>query len=280
MNSGRPYQAFTLIELLVVLAIISLLAALLLPALIGAKAKARHIGCQNNYRQLQIAWLLYAEDNADRLVPNAALYSGNGRAGLSASPDTWLRGNAWTDTSVTNLQQGLLFPYHATVGIYRCPADRSTVLDQGRFPRTRSVSMNMYLNLITDPQQPSFNCFWHKLSAILHPPPSQTFVFIDEHENSIQQSAFGLNGPMSPQGPFTPFLTSRWTWLSFPAIRHDGGCVLTFADGHTELWKWREDNTLRVAHAPGWLVFQPSAGPGDRDLGRLFAAVPPAVPLP
>jgi prepilin-type N-terminal cleavage/methylation domain-containing protein len=55
--------AFTLIELMVVIAIISVLAALLLPVLRSAKAKGKQVGCLNNLRQIGLSWQLYAADN-------------------------------------------------------------------------------------------------------------------------------------------------------------------------------------------------------------------------
>lgn len=55
-------KAFTLIELLVVLAIISMLAAFLLPAISGARERARRTTCMNNLRQFSIAYEMYADD--------------------------------------------------------------------------------------------------------------------------------------------------------------------------------------------------------------------------
>src|SRR5688500_1584439 len=120
---SRPSRGFTLIELLVVIAIIAILAALLLPALARAKTKAQGIQCLNHLRQTGLAWIMYADDNGDQIPPNnlnAADYT-----------RTWVRG--WLDyatsvpdnTNTVYLMRSHLWPYHKSLGIWRCPADKS-----------------------------------------------------------------------------------------------------------------------------------------------------------
>ena len=254
----HPTSAFTLIELLVVIAIIAILASMLLPALGRAKAKAHQISCLSNYRQLQLCWLLYIDDHDDNLPPNATSSAG-GRAGWVATGQTWIAGNAWTDTTTTNIERGVLFRYNQAVKIYKCPSDRSTVRDEGKIPRVRSVSMSAYMNDIPDPADTT--C-WHKLSQIKSPPPSQASVFIDEHEGSIENARFVITQP------------GVSSWVDHPASRHLNGGVLSFADGHAELWRWLESTTLSANYRKGWV--QGIAGvPGrDRDLRRIQATVP------
>lgn len=270
-------RGFTLIELLVVIAIIAILAGMLLPALSRAKVKAQAAGCLGNLKQLQLCWQMYVDDNDDRLPHNVAMNPGDmeNRASWTSDPCSWLQGNAWTDATHANIQAGVLFPYNQSTAIYRCPSDKSTVRDKGQQLRTRSVSMSMYMNWQPDPESSGYATCWHRGSQIQNPGPSRAAVFIDEHEKSIQQSAFGINAPDS----LTLFGSSLWTWVSFPATRHGGAGALSFADGHAELWRWIEANTLRIAALNDWIVMKPAVPNTDRDLGRFFKVIPEKVPV-
>jgi prepilin-type processing-associated H-X9-DG protein/prepilin-type N-terminal cleavage/methylation domain-containing protein len=267
---GSGLDGFTLIELLVIIAIVAILAAMLLPARATAKGKARQASCYNNFRQLQLCWLLYSDANAGNLVPNNASAAAFSRIQIWSNPGSWIQGNAYVDTTNTNIKSGLLYAYNPSTSIYKCPADRSTVRDQGQIPRSRSVSMSVYMNWdVNDPRS------WHKLSQIVAPRPSKAAVFVDEHENSITAGGFYSNHPNS----LLLWGSSLWTWVSFPATRHNNGCTFSFADGHVETWRWQEPKTAAISAQSGWL-FMKATTANDRDLQRVFGTLPDHVPMP
>ncbi len=252
-RGGRGRAAFTLLELLVVIAVIAILAALLLPALSRAKGRALRIACLNNLKQLQLGWHLYADDHNDMVVPNNSFYSLSG-PGLTAPPEltgtgpSWCPGVAPLDTTTANIQQGLLFPYCQATALYHCPADRSRVTDHPNLLRTRSYCMN--ISLCCDDATNSFR----KLTGIFAPTPPRLFVLIGTHEQDIWDPTFGIFSTDSAYATY---------WLDLPADRHQRGANLSFADGHTEHWRWQ---------APKQFVtrWEPNNGPADlADLQRL-----------
>jgi prepilin-type N-terminal cleavage/methylation domain-containing protein/prepilin-type processing-associated H-X9-DG protein len=245
---GRPSfcpGGFTLIELLVVIAIIAILAALLLPALAKAKEEGRRANCMSNLRQLQICWIMYADDYAGVLCPNDWIATGDGGVVFGdMTKISWCEGDARTDTTTSNIQSGLLDSYDTSPAIYHCPSDMSTIQDADGNPlpqlRTRSYNMSQSVNgypLLIDPitsfyvggEQPCFA----KLSSITNPMPSQLFVFIDENENTLEDDQFGY--PMINEG--------QGYWWDMPSNRHNQGADLSFADGHVEYWRWHAPET-------------------------------------
>jgi prepilin-type N-terminal cleavage/methylation domain-containing protein/prepilin-type processing-associated H-X9-DG protein len=251
---------FTLIELLVVIAIIAILAAMLLPALARAKAKGQAISCTNNLRQLQIAWFMYAQDNNEVLPVNiTVLVSGSRVAGRGS----WVLGNAAWDSSTFNLVNGVLYKHVGGTGVYRCPADHSTVAGAPGLPRTRSYSLSAWLNGVgddanyspsTDPNDKS------KYSQLLPLPPTRIFAFIDEQEESIDDGMMIVR---------TDLYNYPNEWFDLPADRHSQGCNLSFTDGHVEWWRWRTPKKFQGHPTP-------QANSLDhQDIYRLRACTPP-----
>ena len=242
-------RGFTLIELLVVIAIIAVLMAVLLPSLHRAREQGKRAVCLSNMRQLALAWMLYAEANDEKIV--------NGAAGTTvnhANEPPWV-GRCWDDNfrkggqlpeedQIAGIKSGALWPYCGQVKLYRCPTGyRGEML-------TYSVmdSMNGFGDGTKD------RGLWIKKRTEIRRPQSMA-VFIDE-------------GWVTPDS-FAVYYKQE-CWWDDPPIRHGDAAHLSFADGHSEHWKWEGTDTIKHGRefsrkfaGPGW---QPETDEGFHDL--------------
>lgn len=231
--SARAKRGFTLIELLVVIAIIAILAGIMLPALAKAKAKGQGVFCMNNNKQLMLGWMVYASDNQDRCVNNYGIQ------------ETWTNRNSWVNnvmtwdlsednTNITYITGAKLAAYVGkTKQVYKCPADNYLSTMQrgaGWTGRTRSISMNGFVGDAGSLSPDGINLlstgFKQFMKTTDFPAPSQIFVTLDEHPDSINDALFWN----PPDG------TSDWSDL--PASYHNGAGGFSFADGHAEIHRW------------------------------------------
>jgi prepilin-type N-terminal cleavage/methylation domain-containing protein len=223
-------RAFTLIELLVVIAIIAVLMAILMPSLRAAKDQAQRLHCISNVKTLVFGWMLYKDDNDDKMVggmPN--------RAG-----DAWMLGPTGNDPDhleqcMEGIRRGKLFEYIKDEDIYRCPSDDRDIR-QGMWT-FGSFSVSGALN--------GEEKEWSNRHLILYSEikkPFETFVFVEE----IDPRGWNM-------GSWVVTKDFGNSWIDPLAIWHSKNrSTLGFADGSADMHQWINKSTIDAAMRAAW----------------------------
>ena len=252
-------RGFTLVELLVVIAIIAILMAILMPALRLAREQGKRVVCLSNLKQLMLAWILYADDFDDMIV--------NGDGGHWHGNEAPWVGKCWHNNYRNGAQlpvqdqriaieEGALWPYCTNVKLYRCPTGyRGELLTY-----TIMDSMNAYPQP-GDPRGRGPEAVIDRLiikNRAQIRRPSKRIVFLDE-------------GWVTPDS--YAVYQYKQEWWDDPLVRHGDGMTVSFADGHSEYWKWKGAETVKYGkqrdrtHPSFHLV--PKTLQGNDDLRRV-----------
>ena len=247
---GSFPTGFTLVELLVVIAIIALLMALLLPALERAREQGKRVVCLNNLHQLQLAWLLYTDDNDGKIVNGATGYSDTGPPLINWG-DHWDE-LAWVDVSfppsdwdtvLQEIRDGALWPYASNVRLFRCPT--------GLAGEALTYSTMFSTNAVCHNWDGVYNGQGTHLKSLgeIHK-PAHRLVFIDE-------------GAMTPDAFAVYYASQQERWWDDPPVRHGDGATVSYVDGHSEHHKWKGRWTV-FAGLKSFMNHTGSYAPGEQ----------------
>ena len=241
-NNGQA--GFTLTELVVVLCLLALVTVLVLPALASGRNNNRDVQCVDNQKRLAAGWLMYATENNDVVMNNP-----NGSPPWMPGAMSWILSSVTTNSSyLTDPAQTGMAQYVRDARVYKCPADIYKPASWA-VPRVRSVAMNGAIagqggsGPYVKGNAPGGRRYYGSgvfsaaspvktMSDLNSPGPARTFLILDEHPDSLSDSAFMFDPGAS--------LTAQ-KWRDLPASYHDdNACGISYADGHAEIHKWQE----------------------------------------
>lgn len=243
--SCKPIHGFTLIELLVVISIIALLLSILTPALQNVKRMAQGIVCQTNLKTLGIGWFMYHEDNNGYFVGADAW--GNGQPTnpwpyVPSEEELWVQSPQTADRVMNmsypsyenekrGIMRGALYPFVEEMKVYHCPGDRRAKMygsADGAYYRTYSIVGGVN-------GQWDLTAFLEITRAKQLKRPSEKYIMVEEADPIWNQGSWVIDARKG-----------SWAWRDRPAMWHNNAAPLGFADGHSEMRKWRDKLTLKV----------------------------------
>ncbi|MHC4518938.1 MAG: type II secretion system protein [Planctomycetota bacterium] len=248
-------HAFTLIELLVVIAIIAILMAILMPALKRAREQGRRVVCEGNLKTLTLGWIMYADENDQKLVNGAGGIMRGSTSGLHETPwvqrgwgDNWNNANV-DDTGMTEeekktaIREGALGPVVKQYDVYKCPTGRRNEFVTYAFVDAMNglhrdgtfVARGGYMKDVG--ARVGKTVLWLKrMDDISSPPPSERMCYIDE--GAMTPDSFAVHYNYGP-------------WWDDPPVRHGDGTTVSWADGHASHLKWSATETIERARQTG-----------------------------
>jgi len=199
---------------------------------------------------------MYTADNSDRLVAN-------GQSTASTTLPLWVQGafvhpaDNTNDALMLDPRYALFGTYLRTTKVYVCPTDRPTVKISGvEYPKIRSYSLNSYLGWagVWDSRLSLNYRIFMKHSELPQRMAASLLTFIDVNPDSICWPYFGV-------------YMDKEAFFNFPNSSHNRGGVASFADGHVEYHRWRDQRTI-TAYSPDYHQHQDISA-GNQDLAWL-----------
>lgn len=214
-NRGFERSGFTLIELLVVIAIIAILASILFPAFAKARESARRASCASNMRQLTLGFTQYTQEYDERL-PLVQVGSGGDKGGWIYFGTFKFADNPPTDFSP---EQGSLWPFIKSAGVYRCPSDDVATRSGDTYAANGCAFDNTTNNIRVGKSLSAFDA------------PS-SWLLLAEEDNTGN----GMGGANSTDDGYMAISNKV-------SDRHLGGSNIAFLDGHV---KWYRPDAMKT----------------------------------
>lgn len=218
-------RGFTIVELMVVIAVIAILISILLPGMGRALDSARMTGCMSNLKQQGVAWKAYSVDNSHQLASAEQSFASAWVRKLATEPG---------HETLEDLQAGVLWDYHQTAEVYRCPEENRKASDGVAY--IRSYSISGYLNGRYGGQSMGQSTATTTDDIAR---PSDTLLMVDEADPRNYVRGGFLIHPHGKPG-------RKWQWIDWTAHFHFNGFPHSLADGSAVFRRYEDGRTPQI----------------------------------